>query len=86
MLEFLKKNKSITVLLFLKWDRFSRNAPEAYNMISVLGTHRIEAQVIEQPLDLKAPKKKIMLALHLTTGFDPQHKDIFFEVFQRLHE
>ena len=68
MLEFLKKNKQFAdLLLFLKWDRFSRNAPEAYNMISVLGKHRIEAQAIEQPLDLNVPENKIMLALYLTT-------------------
>ena len=68
MLEFLKKNKRYAdLLLFLKWDRFSRNAPEAYNMISVLGKLFIEPQAIEQPLDMSVPENKIMLAVYLTT-------------------
>src|SRR5947208_3410258 len=37
LLTYLKKNKGeADLLLFLKWDRFSRNAPEAYNMINTL--------------------------------------------------
>ena len=55
------------MLLFLKWDRFSRNAPEAYNMISILHKHKVEPQAIEQPLDLSVPENKIMLAIYLTT-------------------
>ncbi len=67
LLEFLKKNKgSADLLLFLKWDRFSRNAPEAYNMIGILAKYRVEPQSIEQPLDLSVPENKIMLALYLT--------------------
>ena len=68
LLEFLKKNKDCAdLLLFLKWDRFSRNAPEAYSMIKVLGKYNIEAQAIEQPLDISVPENKIMLAVYLTT-------------------
>src|SRR5438309_6577299 len=37
LLEYLKVNKNqVDLLLFIKWDRFSRNAPEAYGMISRL--------------------------------------------------
>ena len=67
LLAFLKKNKEFAdLLLFLKWDRFSRNAPGAYGMISILKKHKIEAQAIEQPLDLNVPENKIMLAIYLT--------------------
>src|SRR6218665_880577 len=37
LLDFIRKNKGAAdLLMFLKWDRFSRNAPEAYMMISKL--------------------------------------------------
>lgn len=69
LLEGLKKNKgSANLLLFLKWDRFSRNAPDAYAMISVLKKLGVEPQAIEQPLNLEIPENKIMLAIYLTSG------------------
>jgi site-specific DNA recombinase len=68
LLSYIKKNKEqADLLLFLKWDRFSRNAPEAYNMINTLHKYRVEPQSIEQPLDLNIPENKIMLAIYLTT-------------------
>src|ERR1035437_6341270 len=49
-LSFIKKNKGIVdLLLFTKWDRFSRNAGDAYGMISQLKKLQIEPQGIEQP-------------------------------------
>ena len=51
-------------LVFTKWDRFSRNAPDAYGMISTLNKLGIEPQAIEQPLDLNIPENKIMLAFY----------------------
>src|SRR4051812_6801170 len=37
LLGFLKKNKGMAdLLLFTKWDRFSRNAGDAYGMINTL--------------------------------------------------
>jgi site-specific DNA recombinase len=66
MLLFLKKNKGIAdLLLFTKWDRFSRNAPDAYAMLNQLNKLSVEAQGIEQPLDLSIPENKIMLGLYL---------------------
>ena len=66
LLEFLKKNKRVAdFLLFLKWDRFSRNAGDAYFMINMLNKMGIEPQAIEQPLDLSIPENKIMLAFYL---------------------
>ena len=67
ILTFLKKNKGATdLLLFLKWDRFSRNAPEAYTMISQLNKLGVEPQAIEQPLNMEIPEQKFLLALYLT--------------------
>jgi DNA invertase Pin-like site-specific DNA recombinase len=66
LVEFLKKNKNSTnLLLFLKWDRFSRNAGEAYEMINRLYKMGVEPQGIEQPLDLNVPENKLMLAFFL---------------------
>lgn len=52
-------------LLFLKWDRFSRNAGDAYEMIKTLRMFGVEPQAIEQPLDLSIPENKMMLAFYL---------------------
>ncbi len=66
LLEFVRRNKRVAdVLLFLKWDRFSRNAGDAYYMINTLNRLGIEPQAIEQPLDLSIPENKIMLAFYL---------------------
>lgn len=53
------------VILFTKWDRFSRNAGDAYQMINILRKLGVEPQAIEQSLDLSIPENKIMLALYL---------------------
>ncbi len=52
-------------MLFTTWDRFSRNAADAYQMINTLRKLGIEPQAIEQPLDLTIPENKMMLALYL---------------------
>lgn len=62
----LKKEKNKTdLVLFTKWDRFSRNAGDAYQMISILRKLGVEPQAIEQPLDLSIPENKMMLAFYL---------------------
>lgn len=66
LLAFLgKKKNAVDLLLFLKWDRFSRNAGDAYFMINKLNRMGVEPQAIEQPLDLNIPENKIMLAFYL---------------------
>jgi site-specific DNA recombinase len=66
LLSFIKKNKGkANLLLFLKWDRFSRNAGDAYGMINSLNKLGVEPQAMEQPLDLNIPENKIMLAFYL---------------------
>lgn len=65
LLQHVKKNrKSADLLLFLKWDRFSRNVAESYAMIYQLNKLGIEPQAIEQPLDMGIPESKIMLAIY----------------------
>ncbi|MDN3586076.1 recombinase family protein [Pedobacter aquatilis] len=54
------------LILFTKWDRFSRNAPDAYQMIATLKGFGIEPQAMEQPLDMSVPENKMMLAIYLT--------------------
>jgi len=67
MLAKLKKEKgrSVDLLLFVKWDRFSRNAGDAYQMINILRKIGVEPQAVEQPLDLSIPENKMMLAFYL---------------------
>ena len=62
----LRKHKcQADFVLFLKWDRFSRNAGDAYQMINTLRKLGVEPQAIEQPLDLSVPENKMMLAFYL---------------------
>ena len=67
LLAYLRKFRNRThLVLFTKWDRFSRNAPDAYQMISSLKGLGVEPQAIEQPLDMSVPENKMMLAIYLT--------------------
>lgn len=67
LLDLKKRKGQINVILFTKWDRFSRNAGDAYQMINILRKLNIEPQAIEQPLDMTVPESKIMLAVYLAT-------------------
>ncbi len=63
-----KKSKSNSdAILFIKWDRFSRNIAEAYGMIALLNKLGIDPQAIEQPLDMSVPENKIILAVYLAS-------------------
>jgi DNA invertase Pin-like site-specific DNA recombinase len=64
LLDLKKKKGAIDLILFTKWDRFSRNAGDAYQMITTLRKLGVEPQAIEQPLDLSAPENKLMLAFY----------------------
>lgn len=62
----LKRTKGkAELLLFTKWDRFSRNAGDAYQVLNSLNKLGVEAQAIEQPLDLTIPENNMMLAVYL---------------------
>jgi site-specific DNA recombinase len=65
LLELRKHKYQADFVLFLKWDRFSRNAGDAYQMINTLRKLGVEPQAIEQPLDLSVPENKMMLAFYL---------------------
>jgi len=68
LLIFIKKSKRESdLLLFTRWDRFSRNTSDAYQMIALLKKLNIEPQAIEQPLNLDVPENKMILAVYLTT-------------------
>ena len=65
VVELRKGKPPVDVVLFTKWDRFSRNAGDAYQMISLLRKFGVEPQAVEQPLDLSIPENKMMLAFYL---------------------
>lgn len=80
----LRKHKGKTnLILFTKWDRFSRNAGDAYQMINTLRRWGVEPQAIEQPLDLSVPENKLMLAIYLATPEvenDRRSLNVFFGI------
>lgn len=66
LLSELKKHRGKSdLVLFTKWDRFSRNAGDAYQMINTLRKLGVEPQAVEQPLDLSIPENKMMLAIYV---------------------
>ncbi len=65
LIELRKHKGHSDIILFTKWDRFSRNAGDAYQMISTLRKLGVEPQAVEQPLDLSIPENKMMLAFYL---------------------
>lgn len=67
LLDFLKKNRGkVDYLLFIRWDRFSRNTGDSYSMINTLHRLGVEPKGIEQSLDLSIPENKMMLAFYLS--------------------
>ncbi len=65
LIDLKRYRNKVDAVLFIKWDRFSRNAGDAYQMINLLRTLNVEPQAIEQPLDLSVPENKMMLAFYL---------------------
>ena len=66
LLDLRKRKGNPDLILFTKWDRFSRNTGDAYQMISVLRKLGVDPQAIEQPLDMTIPENKMMLSVYLT--------------------
>lgn len=52
-------------ILFIKWDRFSRNVEYAYEMIGKLRKYKATAKAIDQPIDFSVPESTVMLAVYL---------------------
>ncbi len=53
-------------ILFVKWDRFSRNIELAYEMIGILRKYNVTAMAIDQPIDFSVPESSVMLAVYLS--------------------
>jgi len=53
-------------ILFIKWDRFSRNIQNAYEMIGILKKYNTIPMAIDQPIDLTIPESSVMLAVYLS--------------------
>ncbi|KIO76800.1 hypothetical protein TH53_12825 [Pedobacter lusitanus] len=60
------ENKLSENILFLKWDRFSRNIQYAYQMLGILRDLNIQAMAIDQPIDFDIPESIVMLAVYLS--------------------
>lgn len=58
-----KEDKNI---LFIKWDRFSRNIEYAYEMIGMLRKYKTTPMAIDQPIDFSVPESTVMLAVYLS--------------------
>lgn len=63
-----KKAERPDLILFTRWDLFSRNKGDAYYMIAYLKRMYIDVQAIEQMLDLSIPENKQVLALYLAVS------------------
>ena len=61
-----KHKKDINQLIFIKWDRFSRNTTESYRILNEFNQLAIIVNAIEQPLDLTIPEQGLMLAVYLS--------------------
>lgn len=73
------------LLLFTKWDRFSRNAGDAYYIINQLRNLGIQPQAIDQALDLSVPENKIMLAAYLATS-EAENERRSLNIRQGIHK
>lgn len=67
ILSFLKpKRQKVDSVVFLRWDRFSRNLEESSRTIRELKSHYgVDVECVEQPLDLSIPDNLVMLAVYL---------------------
>lgn len=68
LIHVIRKNKKRPEenILFLKWDRFSRNIAYAYQMIDILKSLNVQAMAIDQPVDFEIPESIVMLAVYLS--------------------
>ncbi|MCZ4223276.1 recombinase family protein [Pedobacter rhodius] len=68
LVRIIKKDKSRPQkqILFIKWDRFSRNIQYAYQMMGFLKNLNIEAMAIDQPIDFNIPESIVMPAVYLS--------------------
>jgi DNA invertase Pin-like site-specific DNA recombinase len=71
MIESFKVKSNIpNLLLVTDWDRFGRNAENAFDMILMLGRYDIKIQAINELLDLTVPENKLLYAIYLSAKGD----------------
>lgn len=75
----------VDLLLFTKWDRFSRNASEAFITIDWLKNLGVSVQAIDQPFDLATPERKIIFAVYIAIS-EVEHERRSLNVRQGIHE
>lgn len=56
------------LILFTRWDRFSRNTANAYYTITQLQKLGIEPQATDHPLDMSIPENKVLLSMYIVTA------------------
>ena len=67
IMTFVQQNKNLVdAIVFLRWDRFSRNLYESLTMIRKLQKMGVLLISAEQPLDLSNPDSKMMLSFYLS--------------------
>ena len=69
-----KDKKNVDEIIFIKWDRFSRNTSQAYQMIDTFSELGIKTNAIEQPLDISIPEQLLMLAVYLAIPEVENHR------------
>ncbi|MFV5697168.1 recombinase family protein [Flavobacterium sp. ZT3R17] len=60
--------KAIHKVLFVKWDRFSRNTEQALTVLREFDSMGIELNATEQYLDMSNSDNKMVLSIYLTAG------------------
>lgn len=69
LIAFAKANKgSLDYLLIPKWDRFSRNATDAYVMIRDFARMGITVNATQQWIDFSIPEQQFMLAIYVANS------------------
>ncbi|SDT66760.1 Site-specific DNA recombinase [Mucilaginibacter mallensis] len=68
LIKTIKKNKRRPPekILFLNWDRFSRNIEYAYQTLGILKKLNVRAMAINQPIDIDIPESIVLLAINLS--------------------
>ncbi|WP_117585919.1 recombinase family protein [Chryseobacterium luteum] len=68
LIKILKNNRERPAdnILFIKWDRFSRNIEYAYQMLGILRGLNAKPFAIDQPIDFDVPESIVMLAVYLS--------------------
>ena len=66
IMNYIRKNKSrVNKLLFLQWDRYSRDIISASENLKELLKSRVEPNAIEAPLDFNSDTWPLLLGVHI---------------------